>query len=145
MKLTDIIGLEQKHATLLEKAGIKEVEDLLPLTYYQIQQLARAIGVSVKTLDTWQEHADLMRIDGVTPQIANALNLVGIDSVKELARRNVKNSVAKLKQLKNDNPKTLPKVPSEKDFQKWLGSEGLVYDVKGILRGKIKELNYMSL
>ena len=119
MKLTDIIGLEQKHATLLEKAGIKEVEDLLPLTYYQIQQLARAIGVSVRTLDTWQEHADLMRIEGVTPQLANALNLIGIDSVKELARRNVKNTVVKLKQLKIDYPKVLLKVPSEKEVQKW--------------------------
>jgi hypothetical protein len=119
MKLTDIIGLEQKHATLLEKAGIKEVEDLLPLTYYQIQQLARAIGVSVRTLDTWQEHADLMRIEGVSPQIASALNLIGIDSVKEFARRNVKNTIVKLKQLKIDNPKALSKIPSEKDVQKW--------------------------
>ena len=119
MKLTDIIGLEQKHATLLEKAGIKEVEDLLPLTAYQIQQLARAIGVSVRTLDTWQEHADLMRIAGVTPQIANALNLVGVDSVKELARRNVKNLIVKLKQLKIDNPQALPKIPTEKNLQKW--------------------------
>ncbi|MFC2123936.1 nucleotide sugar dehydrogenase [Bacteroidota bacterium] len=33
----------------------------------------------------------------------------------------------------------------EKEFQKWLGSKGLIYDVKGILRGKIKELSYMSL
>ena len=48
-------------------------------------------------LDTWQEHADLMRIEGVTPEIANALNLIGIDSVKEFANRNVKNTVVKLK------------------------------------------------
>jgi len=34
--------------------------------------------VSVRTLDTWQEHADLMRIESVTPQIANTLNLIGI-------------------------------------------------------------------
>ncbi|MFC2126124.1 nucleotide sugar dehydrogenase [Bacteroidota bacterium] len=33
----------------------------------------------------------------------------------------------------------------EKEFQKWLVPEGLIYDVKGILRGKIKELSYMSL
>ena len=32
MKLTEIIGLEEKHAQLLEKAGIKQVEDLLPLS-----------------------------------------------------------------------------------------------------------------
>ena len=70
MKLIEIIGLEAKHAKLLEKAGIKETEDLLTLSYYQIKQLARSIGVVVKTLDTWQEHADLMRIEGITPELA---------------------------------------------------------------------------
>ncbi|MHA1509542.1 MAG: DUF4332 domain-containing protein, partial [Promethearchaeota archaeon] len=104
MKLIEIIGLEPKHAKLLEKAGIKEVEDLLSLSYYQIKQMARSIGVAVKTLDTWQEHADLMRIEGVTPKIANALNLIGMDSVKEFAYRNAKNAVEKLKLLKKDNP-----------------------------------------
>lgn len=119
MKLTEIVGLEQKHANLLEKAGIRKSEDLLALTYYQIQQMARSIGVSVKTLDTWQEHVDLMRIDGVTPQLANAINLVGIDSVKELTRRNVKSTVTRLKELKAENPKILAKVPTEKEVQKW--------------------------
>ena len=119
MKLTEIVGLEQKHADLLEKAGIKQLENLLPLTYYQIQQMARSIGVSVKILDTWQEHADLMRIEGITPQLANAINLVGIDSVKEFARRNVKTTVTKLKQLKSEDPKILTKVPAEKEVQKW--------------------------
>jgi len=119
MKLTEIIGLEQKHADLLQKAGISETEDLLPLTHYQIQQMARSIGVSVKTLDTWQEHADLMRIDGITPQLANAINLIGIDSVKEFAQRNTKTTVAKLKELKSEKPKVLTKVPTEKEVQKW--------------------------
>ncbi len=93
MKLTEIIGLEEKHAQLLGKAGIKEAEDLLALSYYQIKQLARSIGVTVNRLDTWQEHADLMRIEGVNPEIANALNLIGIDSVKEFAYRNSKKTV----------------------------------------------------
>ena len=75
MKLTEIIGLEEKHARLLEKAGIKEAEDLLSLSYYQIKKLARSIGVTVRTLDTWQEHVDLMRIKDVSPELANALNL----------------------------------------------------------------------
>ncbi len=120
MKLTEIIGLEEKHAKLLEKAGIREPEDLLGLSYYQISQLARAIGVAVKTLDTWQEHADLMRIEGVTPQIANALNLTGIDSVKEFARRNAKTSLEKLNQLKKENPKVLTKIPSLKTVENWI-------------------------
>jgi predicted flap endonuclease-1-like 5' DNA nuclease len=120
MKLTDIIGLETKHAKLLEKAGIREPEDLLSLSYYQISQLARAIGVAVKTLDTWQEHADLMRIEGVTPEIANALNLMGIDSVKEFAHRNPKTSLEKLNQLKKENPKLLTKIPTLKTVERWI-------------------------
>jgi hypothetical protein len=120
MKLTEIIGLEEKHARLLEKAGIKEVEDLLNLSYYQIKQLARSIGVTVKTLDTWQEHADLMRIQGVTPELANAVNLIGIDSVKEFAYRNAKTTLEKLKELKKENPKILVKVPTLKDVETWI-------------------------
>jgi len=120
MKLTEIIGLEEKHARLLEKAGIKELEDLLALSYYQIKQLARSIGVTVKALDTWQEHADLMRIQGVNPENANAINLIGIDSVKEFAYRNAKTTVEKLKELKKENPKTLSKVPTLKNIEDWI-------------------------
>jgi len=120
MKLTEIIGLEEKHARLLEKAGIKEVEDLLDLSYYQIKQLARSIGVTVKALDTWQEHADLMRIQGVNAEIANAINLIGIDSVKEFAYRNAKTTVEKLKELKKENPKILSKVPTLKNIEDWI-------------------------
>jgi len=129
MKLIEIIGLEAKHAKLLEKAGIKEVEDLLSLSYYQIKQLARSIGVAVKTLDTWQEHADLMRIDGVTPKIANALNLIGMDSVKEFAYRNAKNSFEKLKLLKKDNPAVLTKVPTLKAIENWIVEAKKLADV----------------
>ncbi|MBY9014518.1 MAG: DUF4332 domain-containing protein, partial [Candidatus Lokiarchaeota archaeon] len=120
MKLIEIIGLEAKHAKLLEKAGIKEVEELLSLSYYQIKQLARSIGVAVKTLDTWQEHADLMRIVGITPELANAINIIGIDSVKEFAYRNPKTIVEKLKQLKNENSKILTKVPTIKTIENWI-------------------------
>ncbi|MFX0059477.1 MAG: DUF4332 domain-containing protein [Candidatus Hodarchaeota archaeon] len=120
MKLTDIVGLEEKHAQLLAKAGIREVEDLLPLTAYQIKQLARSIGVSVRTLDTWQEHADLMRIEGVDPKIANALNLIGIDSVKEFARRNPKSVLERLKQLKSERSNILPKIPAIKNVESWI-------------------------
>jgi len=129
MKLTEIIGLEEKHAQRLEKAGIKEVEDLLTLSYYQIKKLARSIGVTVKALDTWQEHADLMRIQGVNPEFANAINLIGIDSVKEFAYRNAKTTVEKLKELKKENPKMLSKVPTLKNIEDWISEAKNLADV----------------
>jgi hypothetical protein len=120
LKLIEIIGVEEKHAKLLEKEGISEVNDLLNLNYSQIRKLARKIGISVKLLDTWQEHADLMRIEGIDPKIANALNLIGIDSVKEFAHRNPKNVVEKLKKLKNETPKVLSKIPSLSNIEGWI-------------------------
>jgi hypothetical protein len=129
MKLTEIIGLEEKHAKLLEKAGIKEVADLLTLSYYQIKQLARSIGVTVRALDTWQEHADLMRLPGVNPELANAINLIGIDSVKEFAYRNAKTTVEKLKELKKSNTKLLTKVPSLKNVEEWINEAKTLADV----------------
>lgn len=120
MKLTEIIGLNENYAKKLEKEGISKVEDLITLTKSQIRKIAKKIGVSVDTLDTWQEHADLMRIEGVDPKIANALNTIGIDSVKEFARRNPKSTVNKLKQLKKERPMVLAKIPTEKEVEKWI-------------------------
>jgi hypothetical protein len=129
MKLAEIIVLEEKHARLLEKAGVKEVEDLLTLSYYQINKLARSIGVSVRALDTWQEHADLMRIQGVSPEVANSINLIGIDSVKEFAYRNAKTTIEKLKELKKGNPKILTEVPTLKNIEDWINEAKNLTDV----------------
>ncbi len=120
MKLTEIVSLTENHAKKLKKEGISTVEDLIPLTYNEIRKLARKIGVSVKLVDTWQEHADLMRIQGVNPEIANAINLIGVDSVKEFANRNAKSTLEKLKQFKKDNPKALAKIPSQKEIEGWI-------------------------
>ncbi len=120
MKLTEIIGLTENHAKKLEKEGISKIEDLLQLTNNEIRKLARKIGVTVKLVDTWQEHADLMRIQGVNSEIANALNLIGVDSVKEFANRNAKSTFEKLKQFKKDNPKALTKIPSQKEIESWI-------------------------
>ncbi|MHA2289919.1 MAG: DUF4332 domain-containing protein [Promethearchaeota archaeon] len=120
MELIEIIGLEEKYARLLKKEGIKSTDDLVPLTYNQIRKIARKIGVSVKLLDTWQEHADLMRIEGVSPYFANVLNLAGVDSVKELAGRRAKTILDKIKLLKKDNPKVVTKIPSLSAIEQWI-------------------------
>ncbi len=120
MKLIEIVGLDKNHAKKLEKEGILNVEDLLPLTKSQIKKLAKKSGIPANLIDTWQEHADLMRIQGVNPEMANALNLIGVDSVKEFAYRNPKNTIGKLKQLKNEKPNIFTKVPSQKDVESWI-------------------------
>ncbi|MHA2005755.1 MAG: DUF4332 domain-containing protein [Promethearchaeota archaeon] len=120
MKIREIVGINDKYAKLLEKEGYSNAEDLLTLTKSQIKKLAKKTGISAELIDTWQEHADLIRIEGINPKIANALNLIGIDSVKEFARRNAKSTLTKLKELKKNTPKALTKVPSELEVKNWI-------------------------
>ncbi|MFW9826783.1 MAG: DUF4332 domain-containing protein [Candidatus Thorarchaeota archaeon] len=139
MKLTDIIGLEEKHAKLLQKEGISSTEQLIPLTRNEIGKLARKIGVAFKTLDTWQEHAELLQIEELTPEMVNALNLIGIDSVKEFAHRNPKSTLEKLKQLKKDNPKVITKVPPQKYIEAWIKKAKIITDTSEKIPGKKDE------
>ena len=120
MLISEIIGIEDKHVQLLKKEGITQVEDFLPLSTYKIKQIAEKIGISAKLLDTWQEHADLMRIEGINPEYANALNEIGIDSVRELANRNAKNTFDKVKEFAGNNPKIMKETPDLAEIEFWI-------------------------
>ncbi|KKN45921.1 hypothetical protein LCGC14_0678220 [marine sediment metagenome] len=120
MKLTEIIGLDENQANKLKKEGISTTKDLLELTIYKIKKLAKKTGISAKLIDTWQEHADLMRITGINPEYANALNIIGIDSVKELARRNPKNTHTAIVKLDKEQPELIQKVPTLTIVEGWI-------------------------
>ena len=70
-----------------------------------------------------------MRIPGINPELANAINLIGIDSVKEFAYRNAKTTVERLKELKKSNTKILTKVPSLKNVEDWIKEAKSLADV----------------
>ena len=120
MKIIEIEGIGEKYAKKLEKEGISDVEDLLPLTYRQIKELAEKTVISIKLIDKWQEHANLMRIDGVGPEYSDVLNQVGIDSVKELARRNPQNTLDKMVELDKEKPDVIRKLPTLKNIESWI-------------------------
>jgi len=120
MKINEIVGIDNKSAKLLEKEGISNVEDLLPLTASKIKKLSEKTGIDAKLIDTWQEHADLMRINGVTPKYAYALNSIGIDSVKEFGLRNPKNTLEKLQELDKSKLKLVGTLPKLQDIENWI-------------------------
>ncbi|KKK45783.1 MAG: hypothetical protein Lokiarch_06970, partial [Candidatus Lokiarchaeum sp. GC14_75] len=70
--------------------------------------------------DTWQEHADLMRIENVTPEYANVLNLSGVNSVKQLARRSPKSLLDRIVKFNEEQPDLLSKVPTLKQVKDWI-------------------------
>jgi len=118
--INEIIGIEEKYVKLLKKEGISQVEDLLPLSQYKINQLADKTGIPAKLIDTWQEHADLMRIEGINPEYAYALNQIGIDSVKEFANRNAKSTFDRVKDFAKKNPNLMSETPTLGEIELWI-------------------------
>ncbi|MBY8981489.1 MAG: DUF4332 domain-containing protein [Candidatus Lokiarchaeota archaeon] len=120
MDIINIEGIGNKYSKKLESAGYKKCENLLSMTKEDIEKLAKSSGISAKLIDKWQEHADLMRIKGVGPEYAEALNQIGIDSVKEFAQRNPKNTLEKIEKLDKEKPDVIRKLPLLKDVENWI-------------------------
>ena len=120
MKIIEIEGIGGKFGQRLEKGGISDIEDLIPLSRKEIKALAEKTGISEKLLDKWQEHADLMRIDGVGPEYAEALNEIGIDSVKELAQRNPENTLERIEKLDKEKPDVIRQLPTLEWIKDWI-------------------------
>ncbi|MBD3212726.1 MAG: DUF4332 domain-containing protein [Candidatus Lokiarchaeota archaeon] len=119
-KLIKIEGIGPEYAKDLKAAGYEDCEQLLPLSKDELKELADKTDISEKLLDKWQEHADLMRIKGVGPEYADALNKIGIDSVKELAQRNPENTLKKIEELDKDEPNVLRKLPVLDEIKDWI-------------------------
>ncbi len=119
-KLEKVEGIGPKSAAALAEAGIETTEDLLKVKQNEIDELAEKTGLSEKNIDKWIEIVDLMRVKGVGEEYSEALNRIGIDSVKEFRRRNPKNTLKKLEEMDEEYPDVLRKIPTEKQITKWI-------------------------
>jgi predicted flap endonuclease-1-like 5' DNA nuclease len=92
-KLIDVEGIGPVHAEKLKSAGAETTKDLLKLakTPKAQKKLAKATGIAETLILKWANHADLMRIKGIGGEYAELLEKVGVDTVKELAKRNADN------------------------------------------------------
>ncbi len=119
--LTKIEGVGEASAKKLAKAGIKTTEGLLKhgATSKGRKDIAAKSGVSEKALLRCVNMCDLYRIKGVGEEYADLLEAAGVDTVPELAQRNVANLVAKMADV-NKKKKLVRKLPTEKDVTKWV-------------------------
>lgn len=69
----------------------------------------------------WANMADLMRISGVGPEYAELLEAAGVDTVKELRRRNTENLAAAMKSA-NETRKLTRKVPADSQVGRWVAA-----------------------
>ncbi len=130
MKIIEIEGVGEKYAKILEKAGCANVEDLIPLKWREVKEFAEKTGISLKLLEKWQDQAELMTIKGVGPEYSEVLNRVGIDSTRELAYRNPKNTLDKIVAFDKEQPDVIRKIPKVEEIEGWINQAEKMYEEK---------------
>ena len=81
--------------------------------------LVEQTGIDAVRVLRWVNHADLMRVVGVGPEFAELLEAAGVDSVPELAQRNVENLVTGLAET-NEARSLVRRVPSADEVSDWI-------------------------
>ncbi len=80
----DVEGIGPVYAKRLSAIGVKTTARLC---YENAASLARSIQANEKSVQSWQLMAELMRVNGIGPQYAEALVRAGIDGIADLKKR----------------------------------------------------------
>ena len=121
--ISAIEGIAVKNAEKLRGIGIKTTEALLErgATKKGRAAIVAEAKITEKQCLTWVNHADLMRIKGVSSQYSELLEAAGVDTVKELRRRNAENLCEAMEAANNRRKnKLVQRCPSGKVIQKWV-------------------------
>jgi len=118
-----IEGIGHRQATKLRKARVRTTEALLKsgATRTGRKQLAETIGVSDTLILDWVNRADLMRVKGVGEEYSDLLEAAGVDTVKELRRRNALNLLDAMIEV-NKKKRLVRRLPTEAMVGRWVAS-----------------------
>ncbi|HEX2863779.1 MAG TPA: DUF4332 domain-containing protein [Deinococcales bacterium] len=96
--VAEIEGIGEVIARKLNGAGIVSTDDLLREGASRAgrEHIAERAGLTTQQVLEFVNRADLMRVKGIGPQYSDLLEAAGVDSVKELARRDPENLLAKI-------------------------------------------------
>ncbi len=116
-----IEGIGIQNARKLRKAGIRTTEALLKRagTRKGRRHLSAEIKVSEKLVLEWVNRADLMRVRGVGEEYSDLLESAGIDTVKELRRRNPASLLSKIVET-NGSRSLVRRLPTAAMVERWV-------------------------
>jgi len=119
--IEQISGIGPTYGERLRSLGIRTTEALLKAgaTPQGRQELAEKVGVSADTILKWVNRADLMRITGIGEQYSDLLEMAGVDTVVELARRNPENLYQKLIEV-NAEKGLVRRLPNQAMVADWI-------------------------
>jgi predicted flap endonuclease-1-like 5' DNA nuclease len=119
--IEEIEGIGPAFAEKLRAADVSSIDALLEkgATPEGRSALVEQTGIDHVRVLRWVNHADLIRVVGIGPEFAELLEASGVDSVPELAQRNVENLVTALTET-NDARSLVRRVPGASEVTDWI-------------------------
>lgn len=116
-----IEGIGEAFGDKLREVGVATTEALLKYgaTVKGRQELATKTGISGNLVLKWVNRADLFRIKGIGEEYSDLLEASGVDTVVELAQRNVENLYNKMVEI-NEKKKLVRKLPTQAQVAAWI-------------------------
>jgi hypothetical protein len=116
-----IKGLDASTQAKLAEAGVTTTNHLLAKagSYEKRNILARMLGIDVGNMTEWVNRADLMRLNGISTEMANLLEACGVNSCKELQHRAATTLYSKLKAV-NDLKQIAHHTPPLAQVEAWI-------------------------
>lgn len=124
-RIDQVAGLGHREATRLRKAGVRTSKALTEYaaTRRGRTELAKKTGLSPKDLQLWVHHADLLRVRGVGAEYGLLLVEAGVDTLRDLRRRNPTALLAKIIGM-NGSQKVVERLPTESMVEAWIAAAG---------------------
>lgn len=122
-RIDEVAGLGVRQATRLRKAGVKTSKGLIEVASTRAGRsaLSKKTGLPPRDLKSWVHHADLLRVKGVGGEYAELLVAAGVDTIRDLRRRNPTALVAKIISM-NGSKKVVRRLPTEAMVSGWIES-----------------------
>lgn len=119
--LISVEGIGKVYTAKLADAGVKSTEALLNAgaTPQGRAELAEKTNINEDLILRWVNLVDLFRIKGIGEEYSDLLEVAGVDTVPELARRNAANLYAKMVEANNETRK-VRRLPTENQVKDWV-------------------------
>jgi predicted flap endonuclease-1-like 5' DNA nuclease len=124
-RIDQVAGIGHREATRLRKAGVRTSKALAEYasTRRGRTDLAKKTGLTPKDLQLWVHHADLLRVRGIGAEYADLLVEAGVDTLRDLRRRNPTALLAKIIGM-NGSKKVVERLPTEAMVENWITDAG---------------------
>jgi predicted flap endonuclease-1-like 5' DNA nuclease len=121
VNITSIEGIGPVNANRLREQGITTTEGLLEAAKdaQGRRRLSQKTGLADDLILDWVNRADLMRVPGIGLEYSDLLEQAGVDTVKELRRRNPEHLYTEMDAV-NREKHLVRRLPGKTDVHRWV-------------------------